>query len=190
MLFNLFAPLADDFGPLNLFRYLTFRTGGAVLTALLVSFIFGPLVIRWLRAKQGNGQPIRDDGPERHIVAKAGTPTMGGFLILLALTVSTLLWADITSGYVWVVLLVTLGFGGVGFADDYLKVMEPLSGVPVRLRELHLRIFLLGRTPAGMGLERILFRSAGERALPKFRRGQVRSAPAHPVKFPRSLGRL
>ena len=127
MLFNLFAPLADDFGLFNLFRYLTFRTGGAVLTALLVSFIVGPLVIRWLRAKQANGQPIRDDGPESHIVAKAGTPTMGGFLILFALTVSTLLWADVTNSYVWVVLLVALGFGGVGFADDYLKVTRRTS---------------------------------------------------------------
>ena len=97
MLFNFLVPLADDFGPFNLFRYLTFRTGGAVLTALVVSFICGPAVIRWLRAKQGNGQPIRDDGPQSHIIDKAGTPTMGGFLILLALTISTLLWADITS---------------------------------------------------------------------------------------------
>ena len=135
MLFNLFAPLAEDFGPLNVFRYLTFRTGGAVLTALLVSFIFGPMLIRLLRRKQGNGQPIRDDGPERHIVEKAGTPTMGGFLILFALTFSTLLWADITSGYVWVTLLVALGFGGVGFADDYLKVTRQSSrGLSGRLK--------------------------------------------------------
>ncbi len=135
MLFNLFAPLADDFGALNVFRYLTFRTGGAVLTALLVSFIFGPMVIRWLRAKQGNGQPIRDDGPQSHILEKAGTPTMGGFLILLALTISTLLWADVTSGYVWVVLLVTLGFGAVGFIDDYLKVSRQYSrGLSSRLK--------------------------------------------------------
>ena len=125
MLFNIFAPLADDFGPLNVFRYLTFRTGGAVLTALLVSFIFGPMLIRLLRRKQGNGQPIRDDGPERHIVEKAGTPTMGGFLILFALTFSTLLWADITSAYVWVTLLVALGFGGVGFADDARHGLKP-----------------------------------------------------------------
>ena len=135
MLYNVFAPLADDFGPLNVFRYLTFRTGGAVLTALLVSFLFGPMLIRLLRKKQGNGQPIRDDGPQRHIVEKAGTPTMGGFLILFALTLSTLLWADITSGYVWVVLLVALGFGGVGFADDYLKVTRQSSrGLSGRLK--------------------------------------------------------
>ena len=127
MFFNILFPLADEISVFNLFRYLTFRTGGAVLTALLVSFICGPAVIRWLRARQGNGQPIRSDGPERHIIEKAGTPTMGGFLILLALTVSTLLWADITSGYVWVVLLVALGFGGVGFIDDYLKVKRQSS---------------------------------------------------------------
>ncbi len=128
MLFNLLFPLADEFGLFNLFRYLTFRTGGAVLTALLVSFIFGPGVIRWLRSRQGNGQPIRDDGPERHIIAKAGTPTMGGFLILLALSVSTLLWADLRNGYVWIVLLVGLGFGFVGFVDDYMKVTRQSSG--------------------------------------------------------------
>jgi len=127
MLFNFLFPLADEFSAFNVFRYLTFRTGGAVLTALLVSFVCGPAVIRWLRARQGNGQPIRDDGPKRHIIEKAGTPTMGGILILLALTVSTLLWADISSGYVWVVLLVTLGFGGVGFIDDYLKVKRRSS---------------------------------------------------------------
>ncbi len=127
MLFNFLFPLADEISAFNVFRYLTFRTGGAVLTALLVSFVCGPAVIRWLRARQGNGQPIRDDGPKRHIIEKAGTPTMGGILILLALTVSTLLWADISSGYVWVVLLVTLGFGGVGFIDDYLKVKRRSS---------------------------------------------------------------
>ncbi len=119
MLFNLLYPLADQFGPFNLFRYLTFRTGAAVLTALLVSFVMGPVLIRMLRNRQANGQPIRDDGPESHIIAKAGTPTMGGFLILLALTVSTLLWADITNGYVWIVLLVALGYGFVGFTDDH-----------------------------------------------------------------------
>ena len=89
MLFNLLYPLADQFGLFNIFRYLTFRTGAAVMTALIISFIIGPLLIRWLRSKQARGQPIRDDGPKRHIVAKQGTPTMGGFMILLALSVST-----------------------------------------------------------------------------------------------------
>ncbi len=131
MLFNLLYPLADEFGLFNLFRYLTFRTGAAVLTALLVIFLVGPVLIRWLRGKQGNGQPIRDEGPESHLVTKAGTPTMGGFLILLGLGVSTLLWADITNGYVWVVLLVALGYGAIGFADDFLKVTRQSSrGLP------------------------------------------------------------
>jgi phospho-N-acetylmuramoyl-pentapeptide-transferase len=113
---------ADQFPVLNLFRYLTFRAGGAVMTALIVAFVFGPLVIRWLKSKQVNGQPIRDCGPQSHIVEKQGTPTMGGFLILLGLTVATLLWADLSNHYVWAVMMVTLGFGVIGFADDYQKV--------------------------------------------------------------------
>ena len=116
------AEYADQFGPLNLFRYLTFRTGGAVLTALSVSFILGPLIINWLRSTQTNGQPIRNDGPERHLIAKQGTPTMGGFLIFLGLSIGTLLWADLSNDYVWATLLVTIGFGAIGFVDDYLKV--------------------------------------------------------------------
>jgi phospho-N-acetylmuramoyl-pentapeptide-transferase len=111
VLFNLLYPLADQFGLFNLFRYITFRTGGAVLTALVISFVVGPSLIRWLRMRQGNGQPIRGDGPASHLLRKQGTPTMGGTLILLALTLATLLWADLTNGYVWVVLLITLGFG-------------------------------------------------------------------------------
>src|SRR5690606_5955709 len=94
------------------------------MTALLVSFICGPALIGWLKSKQGKGQPIRDDGPQSHIITKQGTPTMGGVLILLALTVATLLWADLTNHFVWAALLVTIGFGAVGFADDYLKVTK------------------------------------------------------------------
>ena len=108
MLYLLLYPLADDFHALNLFRYITFRSGGAVVTALLISFICGPSMIAWLKSKQGDGQPIRDDGPASHVVRKKGTPTMGGFLILTALTLSTLLWADLTNIYVWVALLVRL----------------------------------------------------------------------------------
>jgi phospho-N-acetylmuramoyl-pentapeptide-transferase len=135
MLYNLLFPLADQIGVFNLFRYLTFRTGGAIMTALVVSFVFGPAVIRWLRAQQGSGQPIRSDGPQSHIVAKQGTPTMGGFLILLGLAVGTLLWADLTNAYVWATLLVTLGFGAVGFADDYLKVSKRNPrGVPGKVK--------------------------------------------------------
>ena len=122
MLYKLFSPLADQYAILNLFRYLTFRTGGAIMTALVISFVFGPVIIRWLRLRQGSGQPIRADGPPSHLATKVGTPTMGGVLILFALIFATLLWADLTNLFVWVVLLVTLGFGMIGFADDYLKV--------------------------------------------------------------------
>ncbi|WP_142848733.1 phospho-N-acetylmuramoyl-pentapeptide-transferase [Telmatospirillum sp. J64-1] len=124
MLYNLLFPLADQYTVFNLFRYLTFRTGGAILTALLVAFIAGPFVIRWLRARQKQGQPIRTDGPESHLLTKKGTPTMGGVLILLALAIATLLWADLTNPFVWVVLLVTTGYGLIGFWDDYLKVTK------------------------------------------------------------------
>ncbi|HWB50288.1 MAG TPA: phospho-N-acetylmuramoyl-pentapeptide-transferase [Stellaceae bacterium] len=124
MLYLLLYPLADEFHALNLFRYITFRSGGAVVTALLISFISGPSVIAWLKSKQGEGQPIRDDGPQSHLIRKKGTPTMGGFLILLALTISTLLWADLTNPYVWIALLVTVGFGLIGFLDDYRKLTK------------------------------------------------------------------
>src|SRR5579871_1313762 len=133
MLYYLLYPLADQFSLFNLFKYLTFRTGGSVLTALIFSFWAGPSMIRWLRRKQGHGQPIRDDGPESHLLTKKGTPTMGGSLILLALTISTLLWADLTNGYVWVTLFVTAAFGFIGFFDDYKKLTKRsssgLSGV-------------------------------------------------------------
>jgi phospho-N-acetylmuramoyl-pentapeptide-transferase len=131
VLFHLLAPLADQFGPLNLFRYITFRTGGAFMTALLLSFLIGGRLIEWLRSKQGRGQPIREDGPESHLLTKKGTPTMGGLLILIALVAGTLLWADLRNPYVWVVLLVTLGFGAIGFIDDYLKVSRRnVRGLP------------------------------------------------------------
>ena len=122
MLYDLARPLAGHFILFNLFRYLTFRSAAACLTALVVSFLLGPAVIRWLKSVQRNGQPIRLDGPERHLIEKKGTPTMGGVLILVALTASTLLWADLGNGYVWAVLLLTLGYGAVGFVDDYLKL--------------------------------------------------------------------
>ena len=122
MLFNLARELADQFILANLFRYITFRAGAACLTALMLSLMLGPMVIRWLRSVQNGGQPIREDGPARHLVEKKGTPTMGGVLILMSLTISTLLWADLRNGYVWAVLLLTLGYGAVGFVDDYLKL--------------------------------------------------------------------
>ncbi len=124
MLYNLLYPLSSEISVFNLFRYLTFRTGGAVLTALVVAFVIGPWLIRWLKTWQGQGQPIRTDGPEGHILTKKGTPTMGGFLILIAMAISTLLWADLRDHYVWITLLVTLSYGLVGFLDDFLKVSK------------------------------------------------------------------
>jgi phospho-N-acetylmuramoyl-pentapeptide-transferase len=121
------VPLADQFVVFNVFRYITFRVGGAVMTALLIAFLIGPSMIAWLRQKQGRGQPIREDGPQRHIVEKQGTPTMGGFMILISSVIATLLWADLTNAYVWIVLLVTLSFGLLGFTDDYQKVTKRSS---------------------------------------------------------------
>jgi phospho-N-acetylmuramoyl-pentapeptide-transferase len=128
---------ADQFQAFNLFRYITFRSGGAVVTALLISFLCGPRVIAWLKSKQREGQPIRIDGPQSHLTRKKGTPTMGGFLILLALTCSTLLWADLSNAYVWIVLVVTVGFGLIGFLDDYTKLTRNSHhGVPGKVKLL------------------------------------------------------
>ena len=116
------ADFSQTFGGLNVFRYITFRTGGATVTALLLVFLFGPAIINALRLKQGKGQPIRLDGPESHLLTKKGTPTMGGLMILFGAVVSILLWANPKSQFVWIVLMVTLGFGAIGFYDDYLKI--------------------------------------------------------------------
>ena len=121
---------------LNLFRYLSFRTGGAVATALLIGLLIGPRFIGWLRLRQGKGQPIRTDGPQSHL-AKRGTPTMGGLMILTSLAVSLLLWMDMSNPYVWASLFVTLGFGMIGFLDDYDKVRkQKTEGVSSRIRLL------------------------------------------------------
>jgi phospho-N-acetylmuramoyl-pentapeptide-transferase len=124
MLYYLLTSLTDEFNPFNVFRYQTTRTGAAILTALLFVFLFGPRIISLLKMKQGRGQPIRSDGPQRHIVEKQGTPTMGGLMILSGIFVATLLWADLHNLYVWAVLFVTLGFGAIGFYDDFLKVTK------------------------------------------------------------------
>ncbi len=129
--------LSDGGDVFNLFRYITFRAGGAFFTALLFGFMFGRPLINLLRKRQKRGQPIRDDGPESHLLTKAGTPTMGGVLILGALVTSTLLWARLDNGYVWMILLVTVAFGLIGFADDYAKVSKNNhKGVPGRIRLL------------------------------------------------------
>jgi phospho-N-acetylmuramoyl-pentapeptide-transferase len=129
------SDFSGDIAVLNLFRYLTFRTGGAVITSMVIAFVFGPAIIRWLKSRQTNGQPIRNDGPESHVLTKQGTPTMGGVMMLLGIAVSTLIWADLSNGYVWAVLAVTLGFGAIGFVDDYLKVTRSHSGgLPGRVK--------------------------------------------------------
>ncbi len=135
MLYYLLHPFAEDFQIFNVFKYITFRAGGAMLTSMFLAFFFGKRIISWLRVKQGTGQPIRDDGPERHIIEKAGTPTMGGVLILFPLLVSTLLWADLSNAYVWVMLAITASFGLIGFIDDYAKVKKRThDGISARLR--------------------------------------------------------
>ncbi|MEN8896999.1 MAG: phospho-N-acetylmuramoyl-pentapeptide-transferase [Yoonia sp.] len=136
--------LSDGGDFFNLFRYITFRAGGAFITALVFGFIFGLPLINVLRRKQGKGQPIRDDGPEGHF-AKAGTPTMGGLLIVGALTFSTLLWARLDNPFIWMVLFVTLSFAAIGFADDYAKVSkQTTAGVSGKVR------LLLGLLIAGI----------------------------------------
>lgn len=136
MLYNLLAPFAEDFIAFNLFRYLTFRTGGAIITALIICFLIGKPVITWLKKKQREGQPIRQDGPETHF-KKAGTPTMGGLMILISAGISVILWSDLANPYVWIVACVIIGFGLVGAADDYAKLTKRSHhGIPGKIRLL------------------------------------------------------
>lgn len=121
----------------NLFNYITFRTGGAMFTAMILAFAIGAPFIAWLRKKQGKGQPIREDGPQGHLLTKKGTPTMGGLIILISLGISSLLWADLDNPYVWSVLIVTIGFGAIGFVDDFAKVTKQHhGGLSAKLRLL------------------------------------------------------
>lgn len=154
--------LSDQFGAFNVFRYITFRTGGAIMTALLVVFMFGPKLIDQLRIRQGKGQPIREDGPQSHIIAKQGTPTMGGLMILLGITSATLLWANLKNPYVWIVLLVTLSYGAIGLYDDFIKVTkrstQGFSGKVKLLIELSIAavacymVMILGHEPFSSSL--------------------------------------
>lgn len=137
--------LLGDFKAFNLLRYITFRTMGAILTSLIISFCLGKPIISWLKSKQKQGQPIRSDGPESHLVTKKGTPTMGGCLILLAVSISTLLWGDLANPFLWIVLLVTLGFGALGAMDDYKKLTRNSHhGISGKTK-------LLGQTILAMG---------------------------------------
>ncbi|MGA7389979.1 MAG: phospho-N-acetylmuramoyl-pentapeptide-transferase [Pseudolabrys sp.] len=134
-MFYWLTELSDKVSFFNVFRYITFRTGGAIVTALIFVFLFGGPIIDLLRFKQGKGQPIRSDGPQSHLVTKKGTPTMGGLMILSGLMMSTVLWANPKSPYVWVVLGVTLSFGLIGFYDDYLKIIKQThAGISGRTR--------------------------------------------------------
>lgn len=138
MFYNFLFPLHAYINAFNLFGYVTFRTGGAIITALVICFVIAPRMIRWLKKKQKEGQPIREDGPETHF-KKAGTPTMGGLMILISVVISTLLWADLSNAYVWLALFVMIGFGLVGFADDYLKLTKKNpKGLSGRLKLLAL----------------------------------------------------
>ena len=124
MLYFILTSLIEDYSFLNIVRYLSFRSGIALITSLSIVFIFAPYIINWLKSNQKDGQPIREDGPDWHLEIKRGTPTMGGVIILGSLIISTLLWADLTNTYIWIVLYVTFGFGLIGFIDDYLKILK------------------------------------------------------------------
>ena len=184
--------LAGHVAIFNIFRYITFRAGAAVMTALIIAFIFGPAMIRWLRARQGKGQPIRPDGPQRHILEKQGTPTMGGLLILISSVGATLLWADLTQLYVWIVLFVTIGFGLLGFVDDYLKVVKHSpAGVGARMKLVVQFVIALDglaiedpRSPDAGRLQRML-------EVPMDLPGQVQDGAADGQRErPRPIGRL
>ena len=127
MLPDLFLPLAGEYQIFNLFRYITFRSGGAMLTSLILALMFGDAFIRWLKSHQAEGQPIRSDGPESHILTKAGTPTMGGLLILACFILSTLLWVPLQNPYLWPVLLIAASYGAIGAVDDWLKLKKRSS---------------------------------------------------------------
>ena len=122
MFYYLSLLFIQDFSFLNIFKYLTFRSGGALLTSLTLSFIFAPVIISWLRNNQKYKKTIREDVPNKHLIKKRGTPTMGGLLILVSFILSTLLWADTKNYYIWIVLSITFGFGAIGFIDDYFKL--------------------------------------------------------------------
>ncbi|MFC6196824.1 phospho-N-acetylmuramoyl-pentapeptide-transferase [Ponticaulis profundi] len=128
MLYEILSSLAEKYTALNVMNYVTFRAGLAFATAFVLCLLIGAPMINWLRKRQKKGQPIREDGPESHLLTKKGTPTMGGFLILIGISIGTLLWADLSNEYVWIVLFVTVGYGLIGFLDDFTKVTKGHAG--------------------------------------------------------------
>jgi phospho-N-acetylmuramoyl-pentapeptide-transferase len=162
-MFLLLAQYFNFEGGLNLFRYITFRAGAATATALIIGLLIGPRFIGWLRVRQGKGQPIREDGPQTHL-AKRGTPTMGGLMILTSVMVSMLLWMDLRNPYLWACLLITGGFGVIGFLDDFDKVTKRShKGVSGKVRLLF--EFLV----AGAGVAIIVAYAGGNFYIPFFR---------------------
>ena len=144
MIYNFILVFVNEYSFLNIFKYITFRSGAAFITAILISFITGPFIINYLKKKQKLGQPIREDGPKWQIEAKKGTPTMGGTMILFALTISTLMWVDIFNKYIWLLLYITLGFGLIGFIDDYIKLYKySHKGLSSKFKFL-MQIFIAG----------------------------------------------
>lgn len=153
---DLFLPLVKYFTAFNIFQYITFRSAYAAVTALLISFVFGGPIIKKLRRLKA-GQEVRDDGPETHLV-KSGTPTMGGLIILLSVTVSTLLWQDLNNIYTWLVLFSLIAFGGIGFVDDYLKIFRKSS------EGLHARVKFIGQTLVSLVIVILLYVHGSEEA--------------------------
>lgn len=139
---EIFLNYVDYFQPLNVFRYITFRTGGAILTALIISFLLGPFLIKNLKKIQSIGQPIRDDGPTSHLIKKKGTPTMGGLLILFAFLCSTVLWSKLDNILVWIILITSTFFGLIGLYDDWLKIKRKSSNGLKGKYKLTLQIFI------------------------------------------------
>ena len=148
MLHYIFLLLVDKYHALNVVRYITFRAMASVFTALILSFIIGPKIIRWLKSVQSGGQPIREDGPESHLLTKKGTPTMGGIMIIISLLITTLLWADLSNPYIWISSFIIVSFATIGFLDDYQKLKyknsKGISGKTKLLWQFIISFFSIG----------------------------------------------
>jgi phospho-N-acetylmuramoyl-pentapeptide-transferase len=173
----------------NLFNYITFRTGGAMFTAMIMAFVIGAPFIAWLRTRQGKGQPIREDGPQGHLLTKKGTPTMGGLIILLSLGVTTLLWSDLKNPYVWAVLLVTMCFGAIGFVDDFAKVTKQHhGGLSARMRLFFEFVTAAVASIAMLVAEWVAKTPSGVHDVPHFLNALMSGAPLTAVALPFVIG--
>ena len=173
----------------NLFTYITFRTGGAMFTAMIMAFVIGAPFIAWLRTRQGKGQPIREDGPQGHLLTKKGTPTMGGLIILLSLGVTTLLWSDLKNPYVWAVLLVTMCFGAIGFVDDFAKVTKQHhGGLSARMRLFFEFVTAAVASTAMLVAEWVAKTPSGAHDVPHFLNALMSGQPLTAVALPFVIG--